>query len=166
MTMTTTDLRPAQGRAGGGPGASVARQAPGSAVQRRAAAPGPASLAAHSNLDQLDQLMTLLNGDLELLNKLLAPLKAIAESMDKNLDNFDEYSKHFEAPAATRAATDAASAVAAEIVDLVGEAQQSSLDVQTLNAAAFLALRPMRDVQDNQRMRGAGPNLLRTAGRV
>lgn len=136
------------------------------AVARRPGANVPMNLSAHSNLDEIMAEMTLLNDELSIANEGLAVLRKLSTSLDAIIANVDELGKLYEAPAATRSALDADSTVAALIDDLAGQAQRHGHATQVFNAEGFLALRTMRDVQDNQRAMGAGPRLLASAGRL
>lgn len=133
---------------------------------RRGGGNVPMNLAAHSNLDEIIQEMTLLNGELTVLNAALAELKALSISLDANISNVDELSKLYEAPAATRSALDADSIVATLIDELVGVSQQHGHAAQVLNAQGFLALKAIRQVQEHERGMGSGPRLLASAGRL
>lgn len=194
--MTTTDLQPATGTglvpasgtglvpAGGAP--TPARPDPakpgainlgtqgtpraGNAVSREHARPAGGAvalnLAAHSNLDDIMAEMALLNGELQILNDALGVLRSSSVALDAIITNMDELGKLYEAPATTRSALDADSAVATAIDDMVGVAQEHGHNAQVLNAQAFLALRAVIQVQENQRAMGAGPRLLASAGRL
>lgn len=143
---------------------------PSNAVSREHARPAGGAvalnLAAYSNLDEIMQEMALLNGELQILNDGLAVLKASSVALDAIIVNMDELGKLYEAPATTRSALDADSTVATLIDEMVSEAQQHGYQAQVLNANAFLALRAVIQVQENQRAMGAGPRLLATAGRL
>lgn len=174
--MTSTDLAPT----GPGTGLVPARGAvdlgtqgtprAGNAVSREHARPAGGAvalnLAAHSNLDEIIFEMTALNGELQILNDALAVLKSSSTALDAIIANMDELGKLYEAPATTRSALDADSTVAAAIDEMVGEAMQHGHNAQVLNAQAFLALRAVIQVQENQRAMGAGPRLLASAGRL
>lgn len=125
----------------------------------------PANLSVFSVLDLIGQEMAMLNTELAALGEQLVPLDKTAEVIDMVVTNVDERSKLYEAPLATRQATDAASAVAAQMADMSVAVREHTYLAQELNAAAFVALQTMRDVQDSQRSMGAGSRLLRTAGR-
>jgi hypothetical protein len=178
---TSTDLAPSTGSAlaplpaGGAPtpaapGTGVAPATAGNAVQREHGRPAGGAvalnLAAHSWLDEITNEMTLLNGELQILNDGLATLKASSAALDAIITNVDELGKLFEAPATTRSALDADSRVATAIDDMVDAAQQHGHNAQVLNAQGFLGLQTVRKVQDNERAMGAGPRLLASAGRL
>jgi hypothetical protein len=138
-------------------GQAVARPTGGQGVAR--------NLSVFSVLDMIGQEMAALNADLALLGEALVPLDKTAEAIDMVVTNVDERSQLYEAPLATREATDAASAVASQMADMSVAVRQHTYTTQELNAAAFVALQTMRDVQDSQRAMGAGSRLLRDAGR-
>lgn len=142
--------------------------APNNSASREIAKPAggnvPTSLSAISVLDMIRSEMTQLNTELARLGEQLVPLNKTAEAIDAVVSNVDEISKLYEAPLMTRSATDAASAVAAHMADMVDIVRQHALQVQMSNAQAFLALNVMINVQDSQRAQGAGPRLLASAG--
>jgi uncharacterized phage infection (PIP) family protein YhgE len=125
----------------------------------------PTNLSAFSILDLIRAEMNELNTQLTHLGEALVPMAQTADSIDAVVTNLDELSKIYEAPAATRSATDAASAVGAHMADMCMAVQDHALQAQILNAQAFIALQAMLVVQDNQRAQGAGPRLLASAGR-
>lgn len=133
---------------------------------RRGGGNVPMNLADHSNLDEIIMEMTLLNGELTILNATLADLKALSVALDAIISNVDELGKLYEAPATTRSALDADSTVAALIDELAGLTQRHGHAAQVFNAEGFLALKAVRQVQENERAMGAGPRLLATAGRL
>jgi hypothetical protein len=108
---------------------------------------------------------TNLNTQLAQLGERLIPLEKTAEAIDAVVTNVDQRSQVYQAPAATRSATDAASQVGADMSDTASQARDAAFRAQALNAAAFLGLTAMRETQDRQRASGAGPRLLRDAGR-
>jgi len=141
--------------AGGGASRAIAKSARGNV---------PTNLAAYSVLDAIGKEMADLNTQLQQLGELLEPLEQTANVIDQVVTNVDERSQLYQAPATTRAATDAASGVGQQMLDMARQARDHAYRAQELNAAAFLALGAMRDVQERERAMGAGPRLLRTAG--
>jgi len=160
VTPWPTALAPARPAAGGST-AGATGQLPARPLARQV----PASQAAFSVLDLIGLEMANLNTDLATLGEQLIPLSKTADALDALVSNLDEVSNLYQAPTATLVATDAASAVASHTADLVVAVHEHSVLVQALNAAAFQALATMRDVQDAERATGAGPALLRDAGR-
>jgi hypothetical protein len=137
----------------------------GRAVMRRSGQALAANLSVFSVLDLIGQEMAALNTELADTSDQLDRLDRTAESIDIHVTNVDERSALYEAPLATRQASDAASGVAARMADLSMQVREHAYRVQMLNAVAFVALRTMREVQDSQRGIGAGSRLLRNAGR-
>jgi hypothetical protein len=142
--------------AGNGASREAVRPAGGAVAQ---------NLARWSWLDELDQELRRLNDDLTRIGDRLDMLARSAEVLDQLVTNIDDLSKFYEAPAATRSATDAADTVASLIVELVRTTRGHAHTTQVCNAKAFLGLRVMNEAQDSQRNMGAGPRLLQTAGR-
>lgn len=148
-------------------GGTVARA--GNSASREMAKPAggnvPTNLSVFSVLDMLDQQMHHLNTMLAQLGEQLVPLDKTVVAIDANATNVDEVCERYQAPAVTRSATDAASAVGAHMSEMSMQARAHAYRTQELNAMAFLALQAMREVQERQRAMGAGPELLRPAGR-
>jgi hypothetical protein len=124
----------------------------------------PANLSVFSILDLIGQEMALLNADLTRLGEQLVPLDQTGEKIDIAVTYIDWISSEHQAPLATRQATDAASRTAAHMADMSVVVRKLAYGAQEANAAAFVALQGMRDVQDSQRHMGADPQLLRPAG--
>lgn len=174
--MTTTDMvsadggavTPAEPKLPAGLGGGVTPVVDNGASREMAKPAGgsvPANLSAFSILDLIRFEMNELNTQLTQLGEALVPMAQTADSIDAVVTNLDEISKIYEAPAATRSATDAASAVGSHMAEMCTIVQDHALQAQILNAQAFIALQAMLVVQDNQRAQGAGPRLLASAGR-
>lgn len=126
---------------------------------------GPANLSATSWLDQINHQMFLLNQDMTRIGEKLQVLQFSADQAEDSVTNVDELSKLYEAPVATREATDATSMVASLITDMVAEALVHAHNTQACNANGKLGLSTVNAVQESQRAIGAGPRLLASAGR-
>jgi hypothetical protein len=183
-----TDIVPAGGTAvapAGGGGALVPATSPnlpthlnggggrpsaGNAVsredRRRGGGAVQMNLADYSNLDEILFHLTQLNTEIGHLLDKLVPLKKGSEALEAIIANVDELSKHYEAPATTRSATDADSTICMIIDDMVADSQRHGFNALKLNAAAFAALQAVAAIQESLRAQGAGPRLLATAGRA
>lgn len=166
--MPETDLAPTGGQAPA-PTPITPAAPPSAGPSQELARPGRSAVAQNlsrtSWLDLLNQRLRELDGTLEAIGDVLHTLGQAADALDGVISNVDELSKHYEAPAATRAATDADSMICALIANLVRETQRLAFDTRMFNAQSFQGLAVMRDVQDSQRTMGAGPRLLQTANR-
>jgi hypothetical protein len=124
-----------------------------------------ASLAAESVLDMiragLDQLVV----EVAHLSEGLGPLQQTADALDLNVINVDELGRLYGAPAATRDANDQASQVATQMADLVGMTRSQAEAVFTMAHQARQDLTGVINIQHAQRVIGAGPRLLASAGR-
>lgn len=164
----TTALEPARGGAvtpaQPGPAANAVQPhtPPATPQPRRGGAP---NLAAHSNLDEINALMVRVSLVLSRIADKMPVLAKTTESLDAVLDNVAALAELYEAPLATRDASDAAGTVAALVMDLVNQVGQLVQNAQLLNAQAFINQGAVVKVQDRQRAIGAGPRITASAGR-